>query len=319
MAASNPFLDPRRVQAALRGLEMRPTRGMGQNFLIDPQALATIVAAANIQPTDLLVEVGPGIGVLTWELIQHSPYVLAVELDKRLAARLHEEFYTTRSEPAPRSPQIHLVQADVLHVPPLDLLADARQAWQRHGLALPDWQHPPPYKVVANLPYAITSPVLQHFLHSPHPPQCMVVLVQWEVAERIAAEAGDMSMRAHAIQIYAEPHIVARVPASSFLPAPAVDSAVLRLDVRPAPAIVGDDPEAVLKIIKAGFLQPRKKLSNGLTGGLAALGMPLAQGQVVAALHAAHVDPTRRAETLSLDEWVAVYRALQQATRRAAP
>lgn len=312
MAAHNPFLDPRRVQAALRGLEMRPTRGMGQNFLIDPQALATIVAAADIQPTDLLVEVGPGIGVLTWELIQHSPYVAAVELDKRLAARLHEEFATTRSDPSTRPPQIHLVQADVLTLPPPDLLAGAQAAWQQHALPLPDWQQPPPYKVVANLPYAITSPVLQHFLHSPHPPQCMVVLVQWEVAERIAAAAGAMSMRAHAIQIYAEPHIVARVPAASFTPAPAVDSAVLRLDVRPAPAISDADPEAVLKIIKAGFLQPRKKLSNGLTGGLAALGMRHPQPAVVAALHAAGVDPDRRAETLALDEWAAVYRALHQ-------
>ncbi len=321
MSATNPFLDPRRVQAALRGLELRPTRGMGQNFLIDPHALATIVVAANLQADDVVVEVGPGLGVLTWELTQRSRYVVAVELDKRLAARLHQQFRTTHAEPPALSPSdppvpppvLHLLQADILDVPPPMLLQQAQAAWQAHALPLPAGAALPPYKLVANLPYAITAPVLQHFLHSSHPPRTLTVLVQWEVAERITAAAGDLSVRALAIQLYAAPQIIARVPASSFIPAPAVDSAVLHLTTHTTPVIADIAPEALLRIIKAGFGQPRKKLANSLTSGLAGIGQGCPQAQVVAALHAAGVDPGRRPETLTLAEWAQVYRMLQGA------
>lgn len=318
MPATNPFLDPRRVQAALRGLELRPTRGMGQNFLIDPHALATIVAAADLQADDVIVEVGPGLGVLTWELTQRSRYVVAVELDKRLAARLHQEFRTTHAEPPapsltgtpPSPPVLHLLQADVLDLSPPALLQQAQAAWQASALPLPAWADLPPYKLVANLPYAITAPVLQHFLHSPHPPRTLTVLVQWEVAERITAAAGQLSVRALAIQLYAAPQIVARVPARSFIPVPAVDSAVLHLTTHTTPVIADIAPEALLRIIKAGFVQPRKKLVNSLTSGLAGIGWVRSQAQVAAALQVAGVDPSRRPETLMLAEWAQVYRVL---------
>jgi len=140
-----------------------------------------------------------------------------------------------------------------------------------------------------------------------HKPELMVVLVQWEVAERIAARPGDLSVLAHSVQIYAEPEILARVPASSFWPAPAVDSAVLRLRIRPRPA-VDIEITPLLRLIKAGFLQARKKLSNALPTGLAAMGERIDKQQAIAALEAAGVDPNRRAETVTLDEWVRVYR-----------
>ncbi len=317
MPATNPFLDPRRVQAALRGLELRPTRGMGQNFLIDPHALATIIAAADLQADDVIIEVGPGLGVLTWELIQRSRYVVAVELDKRLAARLDQAFRTTHAGPPvaslPNSPlaPLHLVQADVLDLSPPALLQQAQAAWQASTVPLPVWMDLPPYKLVANLPYAITAPVLQHFLHSSHPPRTLTVLVQWEVAERITAMAGQLSVRALAIQLYAAPQIVARVPASSFIPVPAVDSAILHLTTHTTPVIADIAPEALLRIIKAGFVQPRKKLVNSLTSGLAALGWGRSQAQVAAALHMAGIDPSRRPETLTLAEWAQVYRMLE--------
>ena len=165
------------------------------------------------------------------------------------------------------------------------------------------------YKVVANLPYAITSAALRHFLEAAHKPELMVVLVQWEVAERIAARPGDLSVLAHSVQIYAEPEILARVPASSFWPAPAVDSAVLRLRIRPRPA-VDIEITPLLRLIKAGFLQARKKLSNALPTGLAAMGERIDKQQAIAALEAAGVDPNRRAETLTLEEWVRVYQQL---------
>lgn len=285
--AANPYLDPQRVRAALRALELRPTRGMGQNFLIDGVALAAIVAAAKLGPDDLAVEVGPGLGVLTWELTRRAGTTVAVELDRRLAARLAEEF-----QGAP----LRIVQADVLRVPPAEIVAAAGE--------------PQPYKLVANLPYAITAPVLRHFLEAAAPPELSVVLVQWEVAARITARPGDLSVLAHSVQLYAEPEIVARVPAASFLPAPAVDSAVLRMRRRPALAVDVDSVDGLFRVIKGGFLQPRKQLGNALPGGLAALGVRITRERALEVLKTAGVDPSRRAETLTLAEWAGVYRGL---------
>ena len=288
----NPYLDPQRVQAALRSLDLRPTRGMGQNFLIDADALDAIVEAAELVPSDLAVEVGPGLGVLTWELTQRAGLTLAVELDKRLAARLHDEF--------PTAP-LKIIQADVLRISPSAILALSTQ----HS-ALSAQR----YKLVANLPYAITAPVLRHFLEAEQPPELSVVLVQWEVGQRITAAPGDLSVLAHSVQLYTEAEIVARVPAASFFPAPAVDSAVLRLRRRPRLAVEVDDVGRLFRVIKAGFLHARKQLGNALPGGLAAMGVKIPREAALAALQAASVDPMRRAETLSLPEWAAVYRAL---------
>lgn len=287
----NPYLSPQRVRAALHSLGLRPTRGMGQNFLIDQHVLQTIVASAELTAADRVIEVGPGLGVLTWELLQQAGQVLAVELDKRLAARLREEFAD--------APQLQVIQADILKLPPADIFEQA-------GLSAES-----PYKVVANLPYAITSPVLRHFLEAAHKPGLLVILIQWEVARRITATAGNLSVLAHSVQIYAQPEIVARVPAGSFFPEPAVDSAILRLQVYPTPAVAVDSIDALFRVIKAGFLQPRKKLSNALPGGLAAMGQQIPRETAVAALEAAGVAPERRAETVTLEEWSRVYTTLR--------
>ncbi|MFP4438798.1 MAG: 16S rRNA (adenine(1518)-N(6)/adenine(1519)-N(6))-dimethyltransferase RsmA [Chloroflexaceae bacterium] len=287
----NPYLSPQRVRAALHSLGLRPTRGMGQNFLIDQHVLQTIVASAELTAADRVIEVGPGLGVLTWELLQQAGQVLAVELDKRLAARLREEFAAAQ--------QLQVIQADILKLPPADIFEQA-------GLSAES-----PYKVVANLPYAITSPVLRHFLEAAHKPGLLVILIQWEVARRITATAGNLSVLAHSVQIYAQPEIVARVPAGSFFPQPAVDSAILRLQVYPTPAVAVDSIDALFRVIKAGFLQPRKKLSNALPGGLAAMGQQIPRETAVAALEAAGVAPERRAETVTLEEWSRVYTALR--------
>lgn len=291
---TNPYLKPAYVRAALHSLNLRPTRGMGQNFLINGFVLEQIVTAAMLAPDDVVVEVGPGLGVLTWELLQHTRHVIAVELDKRLAARLREEFAATVR--TTHAAALHVAQGDILHISAETLLEQA-------GCS-------PPYKVVANLPYAITSPVLRHFLEVTPQPVLMVVLVQWEVAERITATAGDLSMLAHAVQMYALPEIVARVPADNFFPEPDVDSAILRLHVRSSPAIAVDNLDAFFRILKAGFLHARKKLSNALPSGLSALGEPYTRQDVIMALEAAGVSPDRRAETVTLEEWGAVYRAL---------
>ncbi len=286
----NPYLNPQRIRAALRALNLRPTRGMGQNFLFDGRVLATIIAEAALVPTDTVIEVGPGLGVLTWELLPRAGRVICVELDRRLADRLAAEF-SGRSN-------LHLVQGDVLTIAPADLLARAAAT--------------PPYKLVANIPYAITAPLLRHFLEATTPPDLSVLLVQWEVAQRICAGPGDYSVLAHAIQFYAEPSIVARVPASSFFPAPAVDSAILRLQRRLQPPVTVSDVTMLFRLIKAGFLHARKQLGNALPGGLAALGVTIPREQIMAALYKVGIDPQRRAETVTLAEWANLLAALSE-------
>lgn len=304
----NPYITPNRVRAALRAIDLRPTRGMGQNFLVDPDALDAIVAAAALTRDDTALEVGPGLGVLTWELLQRAGQVVSVELDKRLVARLEQEFAG--------EPRLRIVQGDILRLPPEAIFSDANAPADALGQQRTEahTQHSAlstrPYKVVANLPYAITSPALRHFLEARHKPRVMVVLVQWEVAQRIVAAPGDLSVLAHSVQIYAAADIVARVPATSFVPVPAVDSAVLRLRLYERPAANVDDIDALFRVIKAGFLQPRKKLSNALPGGLAAMGRPIERDAALAALAAAGVSPDHRAEALTLAEWLAVYRQL---------
>lgn len=281
---TNPMLQIAQVRTALRQLGVQPTRAMGQNFLIDGQALATIVAAGELTADTLVIEVGPGLGVLTWELVRCAGQVIAIELDSRLAARLRTEFAMYAN--------LTIYQQDVLTV-------DLAQITQGRS-----------YRVVANLPYAITSPVLRHFLEAAHPPESMTVLVQREVAQRICAAPGDMSILAHAMQIRAVPELVAIVPPDSFMPAPEVYSAVLRLRRRDTPLIDPHEEPAVMKVIKAGFLHARKQLGNSLASGLAAHGIQCDRAEVQELLRRCEIDPMRRAETLSFDEWVRVSRAL---------
>ncbi len=282
---TNPYIDPQRIQAALNTLGIRPNRDLGQNFLIDDQALKAAIDAAELQPTDTVIEVGPGLGVLTHELVQHVGRLIAIEFDRRLAARLPREI---------ESPRLEVIQSDVLRVEPATIVTE------------------PSYKVVANLPYQITSAILRHFLEAAKPPDLMVVMVQWEVAQRIVAAPPNMSVLAHSVQFYAEAEIITRVPARSFLPAPKVDSAILRLRRRPQPLVDVDNVDAYFRVIKAGFLHARKKLGNSLPGGLAAMGIPLSKEQALGILERAGVDSNRRAETLSAKEWGLVY----QGTRR---
>lgn len=272
----------RGAREALAGLALRPSRRLGQSFLVEPAVLPPILRAAALEPQDAVLEIGPGLGALTGELLRRAARVVAVELDRRLAAWLRQRLGG--------DPRLVLVEGDILAQDPGALLEGR------------------PYHVVANLPYAITSPVLRHLLEARPAPGRLVVMVQWEVARRVAAAPPDMSMLALAVQFYASPEIVCRVPAGCFFPVPQVDSAVLRLEVSPRPRV--DVPAAgFFSLAHMAFAHPRQQLGKTL-----ALGLGRPRAEVAAALAAAGVDPRRRPETVSLAEWAALWRALGPAS-----
>lgn len=265
------------IRALLRAHDLHPRKGLGQNFLTDPVALGRIVAAADLVPDDVVVEVGAGLGTLTRLLAEQAGRVVAVELDDRLLAVLREQVADLAN--------VQIVHGDVLKLSDLSLAHLS-------------------YKVVGNLPYYITSAVLRRFLEAEPRPRLMVVTVQREVAQRIVARPGEMSLLAVSVQFYGHPRVVARIRAGAFFPAPKVDSAVVRIDVGAQPAVAlgqGADEAVFFRVVRAGFGQKRKTLRNSLSAGLA-----LAPDSVAGTLQQVGVDPRRRAETLSLEEWAAV-------------
>jgi 16S rRNA (adenine1518-N6/adenine1519-N6)-dimethyltransferase len=271
---------PGQLRRLLSGERLRPRRSLSQNFLTDAAALDAIVDAAELRPGDRVVEVGPGLGVLTRRLLAAGASVLAVELDPRLADWLRRELGSVAG--------FELVQADALEIDP------------------PNCFPGQPYKVVANIPYHITSPLLHAFLEGERPPRLTVLLVQLEVAERVAAPPGQMSYLSVFVQNVARAEVVARVPAEAFEPAPKVDSAVLRLIARADPPIPsGAEREPFYRIVQAGFRQRRKQLHNGLGREL-----PLPPGALDGALATCAIDPQRRPQTLSVDEWACLSRDL---------
>jgi 16S rRNA (adenine1518-N6/adenine1519-N6)-dimethyltransferase len=277
------------VMELVRRYQIDPKKSLGQNFLIDTSHLDRIVAAADLEPTDIVLEIGPGLGTLTRRLAAQAGHVVAVELDDRLIALLRADFAD--------QPHVQIVHNDILEIAPPTLLR----------AELPEFESRAHYKVVANLPYYITSLVLRHLLETSQPPSLAVLMVQKEVAERICAAPGDLSLLALSVQFYAIPRIVQRVPAGAFYPPPKVDSAVLRLDVRPQPAVTAVSPQKFFAVARAGFGQKRKQLANSLSAGL-----KLPKAAVQEALARAAIDPKRRAETLALDEWGMLCLALGQ-------
>lgn len=282
MTTTTPGSAPGDVMQWLRRLGIDPKRSLGQNFLIDATHLDRIVAAAELTADDTVLEIGPGPGTLTARLAAQAGAVVAVELDDRLIGLLRAHFAA--------APHVRIVHADILAVDPPALLPVGTAE----------------YKVVANLPYYITSAVLRKLLEATPPPRLAVVMVQKEVAQRICAQPGDLSLLAVSVHYYAIPRMVHQVPAGAFYPRPQVDSAVLRLETRPAPAV--DVPAACFfRVVRAGFGQKRKQLGNSLAAGLG-----LSKATVIAALRAAGIDPARRAETLGLNEWGALCHALPE-------
>ncbi len=265
-------LTPLSIPDLLKSHSLRARKELGQNFLTDPVALERILAAADIPAGAAVLEIGPGLGSLTRYLALAAQRVVAVELDRDLAEILKDVISGTDN--------VTVVLGDILDQDPAELMgADG-------------------YLVVANIPYYITSVIIRHLLEARLKPARIVLTIQREVAERICATPGDMSLLALSVQVYGKPSIAARIPAGAFYPPPKVDSAVVRVDLYPQPLIPAEKMDVFFRLIKAGFSQKRKTLRNSLTGGLA-----WKREQVEAMLTAAGIDAMRRAETLSLDEW----------------
>ncbi len=252
-------------------------KSLGQNFLFDDSILARIAAAAALTPADHVLEIGSGLGHLTQHLAQQAGRVVAVELDGRLIPLLRMAFA--------QMPHVELVHADILELNPAHYFA----------------AHP--YKVVANVPYYITGGILRHLLTSQPRPSRLVITVQQEVAERLTATPGHMSLLAVSVQLFGKPVVVGQVKAGAFWPRPEVDSAIVCLDLAntPRPDV---DEAAFFRVARAGFSQKRKQLKNNLQQ------LSLSPVAIAAALAAAQIDGQRRAETLSVAEWVALARAL---------
>jgi 16S rRNA (adenine1518-N6/adenine1519-N6)-dimethyltransferase len=258
--------------ALLREHGLHASKGLGQNFLQDLTALEKIVETAGIQPDDVVLEIGPGLGSLTRYLALSAKSVMAVELDRELIPVLQ-----TVLAPYPNA---RVVEGDILQVSPSSLVETDD------------------YLVVANVPYYITSAIFRHLLETSPRPRRMVLTIQKEVAERICAKPGDMSLLALSVQVYGEPKIAAILPAEAFFPIPKVDSAIIRVDMLPQPRIPAPLLNTFFQMAKAGFSQKRKTLRNSLSAGLRL--STFDAGQL---LEQAGIDPMRRAETLSLDEW----------------
>jgi Dimethyladenosine transferase (rRNA methylation) len=252
--------------------------------------LECILAAAEVSPKDIVVEVGPGLGVLTKALAERAAKVIAVELDSKLVSILRKRLSSF--------PNVTIVHADILKVTPGQLLEGIIAPSSVIASEAKQSRPSQSYKVVANLPYYITSPVLRHFLEAPLKPSMMVVMVQEEVGEAIAAASGKMSLLSVRTQFYSKPTIITYAPADSFYPSPRVDSLVLRLDIHPKPPIEVSDIDGFFDMVICGFSSPRKQLRNSLAQ---ALGMP--PSQVVLLLEKVGIEARRRAETLSLEEW----------------
>ena len=272
-------VDPAAVRATLRSAGLRARHSLSQNFLADPDVLDAILAEADPPPGRHVVEIGPGLGLLTGALLEAGADVTAVELDRGLAAFLRERFAG--------DDRFHLIEGDALDQDLVRLVE-------------------PPYDVVANLPYHITSPILHALLGHPPRPERLVLMVQREVAERIAAPPGKMSYLSVFVQYHARVRIAVAVPAAAFEPEPAVASAVMVVE-----PYASDDrldaatEEELWRLVQAAFRERRKMLHNVLTRQL-----PVEPARVAAALATAGIDPDRRPQTLAVGEWLALQAAL---------
>lgn len=274
-------IPPLNAAAVLKRYGLHADKRLGQNFLQDHFALEKIATAAEIQADDCVLEIGPGLGSLTRYLAVSARQVTAVELDPDLLNPL-------KAVLTPH-PNVRIVHGDILDLRVADLVDQSG------------------YIVAANIPYNITSAIIRHLLESDPKPRRIVLTIQKEVAERICAKPGDLSLLALSVQVYGSPSIQAKIPAGAFHPIPNVDSAILRIDIYDQPLISAERLSTFFKLIKAGFSQKRKTLRNSLSSGL-----HIKPQDAEILLNKSNIDPMRRAETLSIAEWKGVCETMAQ-------
>ena len=269
-----------------------PTK-LGQNFLRDNEVLEKIIASADLKADDFVIEVGPGEGMLTKKLIENAGKILAIEVDDILANKLKKQYKDSK--------KIEIINADILKINLPEIL---KVETQQCCVSTEDKIK---YKVVANIPYYITSPIIQLFLETQFPPSEMILMVQKEVAERICVQVGQMSILAVSVQYCAKPELLFYVDKKSFFPVPKVDSAVIKITPFPSPVASTRHPlprgeeenrKKFFRIVKAGFSAKRKTLVNNLSSSL-----KLGKYEVEEKLKKAGIGPTQRAQELSVEDW----------------
>jgi 16S rRNA (adenine1518-N6/adenine1519-N6)-dimethyltransferase len=251
--------------------EILPKKHLGQNFLVDKGVISQLLAAADIQKNDTVLEIGPGTGNLTLELAKIAQKVISVEKDEEMVAVLKEKIKGAGLK------NIEVIQADIR-----SLSADKMPGQD--------------YKLVANIPYYLTAFLIRSFLEAKNPPKAMTLVIQKEVAQRIASQPPKMNLLAASVQFYAQPKIIRYISKGSFWPVPKVDSAIIKLEVNQSPA---KNNSLFFKIIKAGFLQPRKQLINNLSNGL-----KLDKIIISNWLKEIGISPQQRAQTLKMGDWL---------------
>jgi 16S rRNA (adenine1518-N6/adenine1519-N6)-dimethyltransferase len=263
-------------------MHMKPKKSLGQNFLKDPRSLARIVESSALTKDDIVIEVGPGMGVLTKELAQKAGRVTAIEIDGQLADVLNQEFANVAN--------VDIIHDDILRINLPELIERI----------IPGM--PKKYTVIANIPYYITSPILRLFLETTFPPQEMILMVQKEVAERICGQPGEMSILALSVQHYGVPEYLFTVKKDSFYPQPAVDSAVIRITRKESARQPHDDyTKHFFQIVRSGFAAKRKTLANNLANSL-----HLEKSHIESLLREMDIPPSTRAQELSLEQWYAL-------------
>jgi len=288
-----------RTKEICRLYNINPSRSKGQNFLVNEKVYGEIIAAANLTKDDVVLEVGPGLGILTAKLAEKAGRVIAVELDDKLAKYLQDGLANSEVD------NIEVINENILDF-------DIKKIFSTKSLTHPVSRgaiHPSrggDFKVVANLPYNITSVFIRRFLTAEQQPEEMILMLQKEVAERICAKPGDMSLLALGVQFFAEPEIIAKVLKEDFWPMPQVDSAIIRIRAKnkeqralAAESAERDSAEAIFfRLAKFGFSAKRKMLKNNLAGGL-----HIAPAEAEKMLVAAGLNPKIRAEDLSVEDW----------------
>lgn len=275
------MLNIEEIKNALQEQDLKVLKSLGQNFLIDEKVLEDIGAAAELEAEDVAIEVGPGLGVLTFALAAKCKKVIAIEKDRKMSKYLRKEILKKYGE----NSNIEIVNDDILKINMPEFL-------QSRGVTQ--------YKLVANIPYYITSPIIKLFLETDTPPTAMVMLVQKEVAARICATKGDMSILALSVLLYGEPEMMRKVSNTAFYPAPKVDSAILKIE-KIGKKYPIEEYQKIFRLIKMGFSAKRKKLVNNLSAGL-----KRPKDEMEKMLINCGIDKGTRAQDLEAADWVRV-------------